>query len=101
MEHQTRTRYVIQSLVHASQVISAFHSEGEVLRLRDFVERTGLTKMTCYRLLYTLHECGFLEKVAGNQYRPNFILRPKRKFTLGYAAPGQNTSFPKDVEAGL
>jgi hypothetical protein len=40
MEHST-TRYIIKSLVHASQVLGAFRSEGEVLRLRDMVARTG------------------------------------------------------------
>jgi hypothetical protein len=37
----------------------------------------------------TLHQCGFLEKVAGNQYRPRFSLRPRQRYTLGYAAHGQ------------
>ncbi len=34
MENPGRPRYVIQSLVHASQILLAFQSEGEVLRLR-------------------------------------------------------------------
>ena len=101
MERQGPSRYVIQSLVRASQVIYAFRSAGEVLRLRDLVARTGLNKMTCFRLVCTLHQCGFLEKVAGNQYRPRFSLRPRQKYTLGYAAHGQEAAFPKDVEAGL
>lgn len=96
-----RPRYIVKSLVHASQIISAFRSEGEILRLRDLVARTGLTKMTCYRLVFTLHHCGFLEKVADNQYRCRFNLQPKRKHTVGYAALGQNSAFAKDVETGL
>ena len=55
--------YVVKSLVHASEVLAAFRSEREVLRLRDVVSRTGLTKGMCFRLLYTLHMCGFVEKV--------------------------------------
>jgi ribose transport system substrate-binding protein len=87
--------------VRASKVIYAFRSEGEVLRLRDLVARTGFNKMTCFRLVCTLHQCGLLEKVAGNQYRPRFSLRPQQKYTLGYAAHGQEAAFPKDVEASL
>jgi ribose transport system substrate-binding protein len=101
MERSGAARYLIKSLVHAAQVVTAFRSEGEVLRLRDLVSRTGFNKMTCYRLVYTLHQCGFLEKVGENQYRPRFILRPRRKYILGYAAHGQNASFPRVVEAGL
>jgi ribose transport system substrate-binding protein len=94
-------RYLIKSLVHASQGLAAFRSEGEILRLRDLVERTGETRMTCFRIVYTLHRCGFLEKLAENQYRPRFIIRPKRKFVLGYVAHGQKDSFPRDVEESL
>jgi ribose transport system substrate-binding protein len=101
VETSRKSRYAIKSLVHASQIVSAFRNEAEVLRLRDVVARTGLGKMTCFRLLYTLHECGFLEKVGENQYRPRFILKPSRKFTLGYAAHGQNAAFPKEVESSL
>jgi ribose transport system substrate-binding protein len=101
MKRESRPRYVIKSVVHASQIVSAFHSEGEVLRLRDVVARTGLTRMTCFRLLFTLHECGFLEKIGENLYRKRISLRPNRKFVLGYAAHGQNAAFPKDVQASL
>ena len=101
MERQGPSRYVNQSLMRASQVIYAFRSEGEVLRLRDLVARTGLNKMTCFRLVCTLHQCGLLEKVAENQYRPRFVLRPRQKYTLGYAALGMEAAFPKDVEASL
>jgi len=72
MVRQAPGRYVIQSLMRASQVVYVFRSEGEVLRLRDLLARTGLNKMTCFRLVCTLHQRGFPEKVAGNQYRPRF-----------------------------
>ena len=57
-------RYLVKSLVHASRVLEAFQSAGDVLRLRDVVARTGFNKGMCFRLLYTLHQCGFLDKVA-------------------------------------
>jgi len=95
------SRYLIKSLVHASEVLSAFRSEGEVLRLRDVVARTGFNKGMCFRLLYTLHSCGFLEKVGENQYRTVSDLRPNRKFRIGYASQGQDSSFPREVGASL
>ena len=63
------SRYMVKSLVHASRVLEAFQTPGDVLRLRDVVERTGFNKGMCFRLLYTLHQCGFLDKVGENHYR--------------------------------
>ena len=42
---------------------------AETLRLRDVVQRTGLGKGMCFRLLHTLHHCGLLEKVDASRYR--------------------------------
>ncbi|HTS25327.1 MAG TPA: substrate-binding domain-containing protein [Bryobacteraceae bacterium] len=95
------SRYLIKSLVHASEVLSAFRSEGEVLRLRDVVARTGFNKGMCFRLLYTLHSCGFLEKVGENQYRTVSEIRTSRKYRIGYAAQGQDSSFPREVASSL
>lgn len=93
--------YVVKSLVHASQVLNAFKFKGEVLRLRDVVARTGFNKGLCFRLLYTLHVCNFVEKVGANQYRLISDLRPNRKYRIGYAGHGQDASFPREVAAGL
>ena len=60
---KNRERYLVQSVVHASEVLRAFQSRGELLRLRDVVERTGFNKGLCFRLLHTLRHCGLLEKI--------------------------------------
>ena len=65
----TRDPYLVKSVVHALTVMNAFRSSDGVLRLRDVVERTGLGKGTCFRLLYTLQICGFAEKVDRKSYR--------------------------------
>ena len=52
--------YIVRSVVHASQILGVFQSQGEALRLRDVVERTGFGKGMCFRLLHTLHHCGLL-----------------------------------------
>ena|ERR1700682_219628 len=95
------SRYVVKSLVHASQILKAFQSKGEVLRLKDVVVRSGLSKGMCFRLLYTLHTCGFLDKVGENQYRLVSDLRPNRRYRIGYAGQGQDSSFPREVESSL
>lgn len=94
-------RYIVKSLVHASRVLEAFQSTGDVLRLRDIVARTGFNKGMCFRLLYTLHQCGFLDKVGENHYRLASEVRRRRLYRIGYAAQGQDTSFDREVRLGL
>ena len=92
---------MVKSIVHASRVLEAFQSGGEVLRLRDVVSRAGLSKGICFRLLYTLHHCGFLDKVGENRYRLTAEARRRQPFRIGYAAQGQDTSFDREVRLGL
>jgi ribose transport system substrate-binding protein len=92
---------MVKSVVHASGVLEAFQTAGDVLRLKDVVARTGFNKGTCFRLLYTLHHCGFLEKVAENQYRRVTEIRSRRLYRIGYAAQGQDASFDLEVRASL
>ena len=55
----------------------------------------------CFRLLYTLHHCGFLEKAETGRYRLTAEVRRRRRYRIGYAAQGQDSSFPREVQAGL
>src|SRR5687767_14366940 len=89
--------YLVKSLVHGSQVLSAFHDPGETLRLRDVMDRTGFAKGLCFRLLYTLRHCGFIEKVENNRYRLSTDLRRRKKYRIGYAGQGQDSSFAHEV----
>ena len=59
---------------------------GETLRLRDVMDRTGFAKGMCFRLLYTLRHCGFIEKVENNRYRLTGEIRRRKKYRIGYAA---------------
>ncbi len=94
-------RYLVKSLLHAARVLECFTHPAETLRLREIVDRSGLTKGTCFRLLYTLHHCGFVEKVGENQYKLMWLARAKKRWRVGYAAQGQDTSFTQEVLAGL
>ena len=101
MKTSNHGRYMVKSLVHASRILEAFQSAGDVLRLRDVVARTGFNKGMCFRLLYTLHQCGFLDKVGENHYRLTSEVRRRRLYRIGYAAQGQDTSFDREVRVGL
>lgn len=101
MAKPTTEPYVVQSVVHASQILGVFRSSGEVLRLRDVVQRTGFGKGMCFRLLHTLHHCGLLEKVDASGYRLVSEVRRRKRYRIGYAAQGQDSSFPREVHASL
>jgi ribose transport system substrate-binding protein len=100
-DRPAREPYVVRSVVHAVEVLGAFRSAGETLRLRDVVERTRFGKGMCFRLLHTLHQCGLLEKVDASRYRLISEIRRRKRYRIGYAAQGQDSSFPREVHAGL
>jgi ribose transport system substrate-binding protein len=93
--------YLVKSLVHGSEVLSAFQQPGETLRLRDVMDRTGFAKGMCFRLLYTLRHCGFIEKVENNRYRLTGEIRRRKRYRIGYAGQGQDSSFADEVRKGL
>jgi ribose transport system substrate-binding protein len=93
--------YLVKSLVHASEILWSFQHPGETLRLRDVMARTGFGKGMCFRLLYTLRHCGFIEKVENNRYRLTAEIRRRKKHRMGYAAQGQDSSFAREVHSGL
>ena len=102
MSKAVREPYIVRSVVHASQILGVFTSPGEVLRLRDVVQRTGFGKGLCFRLLHTLHHCGMLEKVDESRYRiVSELRRRRRRYRIGYAGQGQDSSFPREVQASL
>jgi len=95
-------RYLVKSVVHAAAVLAAFRTAGDELGLREVVARAGLSKGICFRILYTLHECGMLEKLGENQYRlAGRRDGERRKFRVGYADQDRNSSFSRELFEGL
>lgn len=92
-----RDPYFIQSVAHAADILRAFTTPNEVLRLRDVVSRTSHNKGIAFRMLYTLEKTGLVEKVGVNQYRSTVQQRKTRKYKIGYAAQGTNYQFGQQV----
>lgn len=97
----TRDRYLVKSIVHASQLLGAFHSPGEALPLKEISARCSLPKTMAFRLLYTLEKCGMIDKVGQNLYQS--CVRPwkQRLYRLGYAAQGTDYQFSREVSESL
>ncbi len=96
-----RDPYLVKSVIHSSQLLSAFRSSGEALPLREISSRSGLPKTMVFRLLYTLEKCGMVEKIGENLYQS--CLRPLKQklYRIGYAAQGTDYQFSKDVSESL
>src|SRR5207237_9144843 len=61
LPEKTREPYLVRSVMHAAELLRAFQSSAEALRLCDVPERTGFGKGRCFRLLHSLHHCGVLD----------------------------------------
>ena len=96
-----RDPYLVKSVVHASQLLSAFRSSGEALPLREIAARSSLPKSMTFRLLYTLERCGMIEKAGENLYRSHLRPFKQRPYRFGYAAQGTDYQFSKEVSSGL
>src|SRR5437773_4357934 len=97
----SRDAYLVKSVVHSSQLLTAFRSPGEALPLKEIALRSALPKTMAFRLLYTLEKCGIVEKVGENLYQS--CLRPWRQklYRLGYAAQGADYQFSREVSTSL
>lgn len=98
---EERDPYFIHAVAHAVDVLRAFGTPKEVLRLKDIVERTGHSKNTVFRLLYTLERTGLVEKVGAREYRCTIYQHKTRKYKIGYAAQGSDYLFSQQVTYGL
>lgn len=98
---EVRDPYFIHSVAHAADVLKAFTTPAEVLRLRDIVARTSYSKGIAFRLLYTLEKTGLVEKVGANQYRSTLLQRKTRKYKIGFGAQGTDYLFSQQITSGL
>src|SRR5262249_111148 len=98
---QTRDRYLVKPIVLSAQLLSAFHSRGEALALKEVCARCSLPKTMAFRLLYTLEKCGMIDKVGQNLYQSRVRLWRQRLYRLGYAAQGTDYQFSREVSESL
>src|SRR5262249_53145384 len=98
---RSRETYLVQSVVHAAQILGVFRASVEPLQLRDVVKRTGFGKGMCFRVLHTLHHCGLLEKIDATRYRMVAESRRHPRKRIGFASQGLEASFCREVQTSL
>jgi len=101
MSEHVRQGYLIEAVIRAQKVLETFGQQREPLRLRDVMERTGLGKNLCFRLLYTLRHCGVIEKVEVNRYRLVSGDHRHRRYRIAYADQFVKDGWLRTVNAGL
>ena len=93
--------YLIESISRACDVLEAFRTDGEALHLREIASRTGLSKSTAFRILFTLERRGLVQQSEDRSYR--LLLRPlkRRKYRLGYGAQSTEFAFSRTVSESI
>jgi ribose transport system substrate-binding protein len=93
---KTSDIHLVESVARACDLLLAFRHEGEILRLRDLVSRTGLNPATALRLMTTLEQRGFAERIRKNEYRSNVKPIARSRYRLGYGSQGEDASFSQE-----
>ncbi|KQV06253.1 IclR family transcriptional regulator [Leifsonia sp. Root112D2] len=78
---KTGSRYRIEALAKGLDVLRLFDESVTALKLREICDRTGIPMPTAFRVIATLEEGGFVERLPDGGIRPGVAV-----LTLGSAA---------------
>lgn len=92
--------YKLETVSRACTLLREFSEERKALTLSEIVERTGIERTICFRLLRTLEGEGFLRRVERHKYASNLRILGGKRFRIGYASQGRD-SFSSAVGQGL
>jgi ribose transport system substrate-binding protein len=92
---------IVESVVRACRLWQTFNHAEEVLTLGEFMERTNLSKTTCFRLLQSLVKGGMIERVGKGAYRTRVQPLANPTFKVGFAAQTTDSEFSKDVNESV
>lgn len=73
--------YRVEALAKGLGLLTLFSEARQSLRLKEICALSGLPMPTAFRLLATLQEAGYVERLPDDSYRPGL-----RVLTLGHAA---------------
>jgi len=90
----------VQAVLRACQLLKAFRYRGEVLRLPELCERTGLSKTTVFRIMQTLVKGGLVARVSKGGYCRLATGLADRPVRIGFAAQ-TDSEFSRQVTAGM
>jgi IclR family pca regulon transcriptional regulator len=76
-----RSRYTVAALAKGLSLLSLFSKSRTRLRLSQLANETGIPLPTAYRLVVTLEQLGYLERLEDGAFRPSI-----KTLSLGFAA---------------
>lgn len=95
-----RSLYKLETVSRACDILRLFGDDRQTLSLTDVVERTGLERTICFRLLRTLADKGLLRRSDRRKYATNVRIMSGRRFRIGYASQTHD-SFCSALVQGL
>src|SRR5580704_8081091 len=98
---RNKSRYRVDAVVRACDILSAFRDASEHLDLGDVVQRSGVNKVTAFRILATLAEKNLVQKIGPRAYRSRFRPLLNRRYLIGYAAQSEVVPFITTVTESL
>ncbi|CAN5632371.1 sugar ABC transporter substrate-binding protein [soil metagenome] len=98
MNTPTLRQYRSGTLEKGLDVLEAIERSQVPLRVHDVAQLTGLDRAAVFRLLCTLEDRGYLERLEDKRYRAKIRRRRPR---VAYIAPLAGNSFRVEVTAGV
>lgn len=96
----TQNSQTVEAVVRACRILYCFELHEE-LNLGQVVERTGLSKTTCFRLLQSLIKGGLLERARKGTYRSTVKLLNSFRYTIGFASQTTDSEFCQELSFSL
>ncbi|HEV2322948.1 MAG TPA: substrate-binding domain-containing protein [Terracidiphilus sp.] len=96
----TVTPYTLEGVSRACNILRVFEDDRQTLSLTEIVERTGLERTVCFRLLRTLADQGLLRRSDKTKYASNVRILGGKRFRIGYASQTSD-SFCSALAQGL
>lgn len=81
----------LETVSRACSVLRQFEDDRQSLTLTEVVQKTGMERTICFRVLHTLLEEGLLRQSERHKYAANFRLMNGKRFRIGYASQGHDS----------
>ena len=93
-EAGAKRRYSVGTLQKGLSVLEKLEKTALPMSIAELADSTGVQRSAVFRLLCTLEERGYVERLSDKRYRSRLV---HRRVLLGYCAPFSGTAFRSEV----
>lgn len=93
-----RRRYTLGTLEKGLKVLDLLERASGALRIQEIVQTSGMERGGVFRILSTLLEAGYVERMSDKRYRAVFR---RKRIRVGFLAPRSLNPFRRDVIRGI